>query len=136
MSEGLDFASARVVASVLAAVAAWFVAALLWRFVEPSVLPRVRWSLRRLRRVRPRFRLWRRLVEASPVLYRAYCRARYARERCSGLTGYEEWVAEAESLPRAARAALLREIARYRPSPRLVRRARCLSGRLCSSVVR
>lgn len=135
------------VVALFALVPVWLVVALLWRLVEPVALPRLVAAGRRVERVllalldagdavAAAARAVRRsLVERSAFLFALDCRRRALGERYSGLTTYEEWVAEIESVPSAAaRRVLLREVERYRPSARLVGRARSLAGKFCSVV--
>ena len=59
------------------------------------------------------------------------CYRRAERAVYSGVTLYEEWREEAAALPSYARLSMMAEISPYRPSAKLVKRARSLRGRNC-----
>lgn len=135
----LSIASGYLCALAWLAVVLWFASALVLRASRPLWRPLVvglRWRLSRplfsVRGwLRPRVA---RVVASSPVLFERAARARWERsEKYSGLTNFEEWERDLAGLDAASRAALRREIERYRPSPALVRRARSLGGRSCAS---
>lgn len=71
------------------------------------------------------------LANRCDWLYAAICRRRAERAVYSGLTQYEEWRDEAASLPAPLRLSVMAELSPYRPSSRLVARARILRGRNC-----
>lgn len=134
-------------AALVLAVPVWFVAALVWRFVEPFALPRLVAAFRaasavevrvpafvgRVRSAVPALVVW--AANRSGLVFALVCRYRAASARYTGLAQYEEWAAEIASIPSAsARAALMNEIRRYYPSDRLVHRARSLRGKRCAEV--
>lgn len=138
-----DPSAVMALAAIVLAVPVWFVAALVWRFVEPFALPRlvaasavevrVLAFVGRVRSAVPALVVW--AANRSGLVFALVCRARAASARYSGLTQYEEWAAEIASIPSAsARAALMNEIRRYYPSARLVHRARSLRGKRCAEV--
>lgn len=156
-----NYAAGAAVGWMVLAPVAWLVAAAVWARVEPLVAPafaaRV-WPVLNapvpVPAVAARLAAWgvaaawavrvapRRAVgwgvavvcARSEWAFRRVCAARAEKAVYSGLTRYEEWAREVESLPREARLALRGEIRRYRPSERLVMRARRLAGRSCAEV--
>lgn len=146
-----DPSGAMAFAALVLAVPVWFVAALVWRLVEPFALPRLVAAFRAasvvevrvgaglvrvaalVRRARAALVVW--AGNRSALAFALICRYRAASARYTGLAQYEEWAAEIASIPSAsARAALMNEIRRYYPSDRLVHRARSLRGKRCAEV--
>lgn len=140
-----DPSGAYLLVGVVAAVLVWFVGSLVWGALAPLVGPRLaRLVCVEVRvpaavgRLGLRLRLAVRRLVAAWVAFRCRVSESYFRECCvrraaaevhSGLTVYEEWVAESELMSPANKAGFLAEIARYRPSARVVERSRSLAGR-------
>lgn len=132
-------AAVRAVEVALAVVVLWPVAALaagpcrraLARFVACGSRVEVRLPSPRPALRRVGLAVLAALAARSELVYR-WCVARRAEaEVFSGKTQYEEWCAEAEALPAAARLALAPQLARYVPSRALLGRARSLRGVNC-----